>query len=61
MVSSTSACHSRNEKGSYVVASINKSEKISKNTVRVSFSYVNTKEEVETLINELNKIIEVIR
>ena len=61
MVSSTSACHSRNEKGSYVVASINKSEKISKNTVRVSFSYENTKEEVETLINELNKIIEVIR
>ena len=61
MVSSTSACHSKNEKGSYVVASINKEEKISKNTVRVSFSYENTKEEVETLINELNKIIEVIR
>ena len=61
MVSSTSACHARNEKGSYVVKSLGKEEKISANTVRISFSYMNEKEEVEALIDNLNRIIGEIR
>lgn len=61
MVSSTSACHSSKEVGSYVVASINKEEKISKNTIRVSFDYTNTLEEVDTLVSNLDKIIGEIR
>ena len=61
MVSSTSACHSSKEKGSYVVKSLGKSDNISNNTIRVSFSYLNTKEEVETLVKELDTVIGAIR
>lgn len=61
MVSSTSACHSSKQKGSYVVKSLGKNENISNNTVRVSFSYLNNKEEVETLIKCLDKIMGEIR
>lgn len=61
MVSSISACHSSKEKGSYVVKSLNKSDEISNNTIRVSFSYLNTLEEVDTLIENLDKIIGAIR
>ena len=61
MVSSTSACHSRNEKGSYVVKALGKEENISRNTVRVSFAYTNAKEEVDALINNLERIIGEIR
>ena len=41
MVSSTSACHSSKQKGSYVVKSLGKNDNISNNTVIVSFSYLN--------------------
>lgn len=61
MVSSTSACHSSKEKGSYVVKSLGKSDQIANNTIRVSFSYLNNKEEVETLTASLDKIIGEIR
>lgn len=61
MVSSTSACSSYKQKGSYVVASLGKSDNISFNTVRVSFSYLNTLEEVDIFINALEKIIGEIR
>lgn len=61
MVSSTSACHSSKEKGSYVVKSLGKSDNIANNTIRVSFSYLNTVEEVKTFIKELDKIIGEIR
>ena len=61
MVSSTSACHSSKQKGSYVVKAIGKSDNIANNTVRVSFSYLNTLEEVDALINNLDKIIGEIR
>jgi len=61
MVSSTSACSSYKEKGSYVVKSLSKPEQISNNTVRVSFSFLNTIEEIQTLINELDKVIGEIR
>ena len=61
MVSSISACHSSKEKGSYVVASIGKSEQIANNTIRVSIDYLNTKEEIDTLVSTLDKIMKDIR
>lgn len=61
MVSSISACHSSKEKGSYVVASLNKGDLVSNNTVRVSLDYLNTKEEIDTLVSTLDKIIKDIR
>ena len=61
MVSSTSACHAHNEKGSYVVKALGYEEKISKNTVRVSFSFMNEIEEVNALIDNLKRIIGEIR
>ncbi|MBQ6920434.1 MAG: cysteine desulfurase [Bacilli bacterium] len=61
MVSSISACHSSKEKGSYVVASLKKSENVYNNTVRVSLDYLNTMEEIDTLVSTLDKIIKDIR
>lgn len=61
MVSSISACHSSKEKGSYVVASLGKSELISNNTVRVSLDYLNTNEDIDTVVSTLDKIIKDIR
>ncbi|MCQ2802495.1 MAG: cysteine desulfurase [Bacilli bacterium] len=61
MVSSTSACSSYKEKGSYVVESINSDPNVFNNTIRVSFSYLNTVSEIETFIKTLDKIVEEIR
>ena len=61
MVSSTSACHSSKEKGSYVVASLGKSEKAINNTVRVSLDSSNTMEEIDTFVSILDEIIGEIR
>lgn len=61
MVSSISACHSSKEKGSYVVASLGKNEVVSNNTVRVSLDYLNTNEDIDTLVSTLDKIIKDIR
>ena len=61
MVSSTSACHSHGERNSYVIYEMKQDEQLSKNTIRVSFGYYNTIEEVKTLCEELDKIIKGIR
>ena len=61
MVSSVSACHSSKEKGSYVVKSIGKDDKVANNTIRVSLDYSNTLEEVDMFISTLEKIIGEIR
>ena len=61
MVSSISACHSSKEKGSYVVASLGKNEVVSNNTVRVSLDYLNTNEDIDTLVSTLDRIIKDIR
>ena len=61
MVSSISACHSSKEKGSYVVKSLGKEEKVYNNTLRVSLDYSNTLEEIDTLVSTLDKIIKDIR
>lgn len=61
MVSSVSACHSSKEKGSYVVKSLGKSDKLANNTVRVSLDASNTIEEMNLFISILDKIIGEIR
>ncbi len=61
MVSSTSACHSSKEKGSYVVASLGKGEKAINNTIRVSLDSSNTIEEIDTFVSILDEIIGEIR
>ena len=61
MVSSTSACHSSKEKGSYVVKSLGKSDVVSNNTIRISLDYTNTKEEINEFLSILDKVIGEIR
>ena len=60
-ISSVSACNSKKEASSYVVEALGKSEKLAKNTLRVSFSKDNTLEDVETFLVELKKTLESIR
>lgn len=52
-VSSTSACNSKNESFSYVILHKYDDMNLAKNTIRVSFSYENTKEEVDIFIKNL--------
>lgn len=61
MISSTSACHSKKETGSYVVLNMKKDINLSKNTLRISLSYNNTIEEINTFINVLDKTVKEIR
>ena len=61
MVSSLSACHSKNEDYSYVVYAMKKDSCLAHNTIRVSFSYDNTLEEVKTLTKELDAILKEIK
>ena len=61
MVSSLSACHSKNEDYSYVVYALNHDMCLAHNTVRVSFSYDNTLEEVKEFIKELESIMKEIK
>lgn len=61
MVSSTSACSSNKEKGSYVVASICNNPNVYNNTIRVSLSYLNNEEEMKEFIKSLDLIIKEIR
>lgn len=61
MVSSLSACHSKNEDYSYVVYALNHDMCLAHNTIRVSFSYENTLDEVQTFIKELDAIMKEIK
>ena len=61
MVSSLSACHSKNEDYSYVVYALTNDMKLAHNTVRVSFSYDNTLDDVELFIRALDKIVKEIK
>ena len=60
-VSSVSACHSKGEAFSYVVAALGKDDKLAHNTIRVSMSKDTTVEELEIFINELKNILETIK
>ena len=57
MVSSTSACHAHEEPMSYVVKAIGKSDLLSHNTIRVSFSNENTIDDVNTFTGILDKTV----
>ncbi len=61
MVSSLSACHSKNEDYSYVVYAMNQDMKLAHNTIRVSFSYDNTVDDVNALIRALKQIVKEIK
>jgi len=61
MVSSTSACHSHGERNSYVIHEMKGDDNLSKNTIRVSFGYYNTLDDVKALCLELDNIIKGIR
>lgn len=61
MVSSLSACHSKHEDYSYVVYAMNQDMKLAHNTVRVSFSYENTVDDVNALIRGLKQIMKEIK
>ena len=60
-VSSVSACNSKVEPKSYVVAALGKSEKLSSNTIRISFGEETKPEDAELFASELKKILEAIR
>lgn len=57
IVSSTSACHAKEEPISYVVKAIGKSDQLAHNTVRVSLSSDTTLDDIKTLISNLEDII----
>ena len=61
MVSSVSACSSKKEPLSYVLLAVGKTENEAKNSIRVSFSSLNTIEEVDILFNALVDICTEIR
>ena len=61
MVSSLSACHSKNEDYSYVVYALTNDMKLAHNTVRVSFSYENTLDDIEQFIRSLDAIVKEIK
>ncbi len=57
MVSSASACNSKKEKESSVIYALYHDLNMAKNSIRVSFSYFNKKEDVLFLIKSLDEII----
>lgn len=61
MVSSLSACHSKNEDYSYVVYALKHDMCLAHNTIRVSFSYGNTLDDVKDFIKALKEIIKEIK
>jgi len=61
MVSSVSACHAKSEEASIAVRAIGRSENLARNTLRISFDYTNTIEEVNTFIQSFDEIIARIR
>lgn len=61
MVSSTSACHSKNETGSYVIKAMGKNEHLYNNTIRVSLDAHNTLSDIDTLIENLEVIVKGIK
>lgn len=60
-VNSVSACNSKNDEPSHVLLAMNKSNKIARNVIRISFSHFNTIEECKEFISELNSILYTIK
>ena len=60
-VSSVSACHSKREMPSYVIAALGKGDKLAHNSIRVSLTNETTIGEIETFLKELKNILESIK
>ena len=60
-VSSVSACNSKFEASSYVVSNLGKDNKLSSNTIRLSFSHESTLEEAKCFVSEFKEIMRTIR
>ena len=60
-VSSISACHSKREMPSYVIAALGKGEKLAHNSIRVSLCKETTIEELDIFVKELKNILETIK
>ena len=56
-----SACNSKNDEPSHVLLAMNKSNKIARNVIRISFSHFNTIDECKEFISELNSILYTIK
>lgn len=61
MVASKSACSSRLDKGSVTLLAIGKNSQIANNAIRLSFSSSNNKEDIDTFINTLDKLVKELR
>ncbi|RBP46631.1 cysteine desulfurase family protein [Garciella nitratireducens] len=59
-VSTGSACSSK-EKGSHVLKNIGLSDKFIDGTLRISFSILNTEEEIDFLVEELKRYVKLLR
>ncbi|MFA6755079.1 MAG: cysteine desulfurase family protein [Bacilli bacterium] len=60
-VSSVSACNSKSEPISYVLLALGKSSNEAHNSIRISFGWYNTIEEIDIFFNTLNDILNNIR
>lgn len=61
MVSTISACSSKKTAHSYVLEAMGKSKQVYQNSLRVSFSHLNTKEEIDLFIKVLFETLKSIR
>lgn len=61
MVSSVSACHSKNEAMSYVILAITNDHNLAHNTMRISLDMSNTVDEIKTFLDVLDKIVNEVR
>ena len=61
MVASKSACSSRLDKGSVTLLALNKSSQIANNSIRLSFSRLNTLEEVNAFIQKMDQLVKELR
>ena len=60
-VSTQSACSSKKTSLSHVLKAMGKNDKISENSIRVSLSYLNTKEEILLFVRELKTVLNTIK
>lgn len=61
MVASKSACSSRLDKGSVTLLALGKNSQIANNSIRVSIDASNTKEEIQTFIETLDRLVKELR
>ena len=60
-VSTGSACSSRNVKTSYVLGAIGVSNQVAEGAIRLSFSYLNTSDELSQVPNILRKSVDQVK